>query len=85
MDEELASHPKIASAMGEQNMKNKENGAGEVFLSIENDIYALNPKLSHVPDEFASADPDFWRPQSRMLARTTLPAKRKEAATAKKD
>ncbi len=41
---------------------------GDTLLFDESNIYALNPKISNVSTEFASADPDFWTPQPTSMA-----------------
>jgi hypothetical protein len=65
---------RVTEAMGESNMKNLMSGMGEVFTSIERNLYAFNPKTSLVSEAFAAADPGFWSSPSRMLARTADPS-----------
>ncbi len=33
------------------------------FVSIHSNLYALNPKMSYVPDRWKTASPDFWGKQ----------------------
>ncbi len=84
LDEEIAMRPKIAEAMGEDNMKNMMKDSGEVLMYIERDIYSFNPKISDVSKEFASVDPEFWVPQTRTLARTAQPESSKAITHIKK-
>lgn len=83
MDDDLMAHQKVAQAMGEDKMKEMMKGSGEVFSYIERDIYSFNPKISHVSAEFAAADPEFWGPKTRTLARTAS-ADNKPARSSKK-
>jgi len=77
VDEEFASQGAFMQAMGEENMKNLMKGAGDVFISMENNVYAFNPNMSSVSKEFAAGDPKFWTPKP--VAKRPTPAK-KEAA-----
>jgi hypothetical protein len=70
MDDDMATHQRVAEAMGEDKMKSMMKGTGEVFSYIERDIYSFNPRISHVSQEFAAVDPEFWTPQPRTLARS---------------
>jgi len=36
--------------------------AREAFLSVESNLWAIHPEMSHVSRGFASSDPDFWTP-----------------------
>jgi hypothetical protein len=36
--------------------------AREAFLSVESNLWAIHPEMSHVSRGFASGDPDFWTP-----------------------
>jgi len=61
MDDFPAREKAVADAMGadyQQMMK----GAGDVFSSIEYNLYAVNPRMSYVSKETEDADPAFWRP-----------------------
>lgn len=77
IDDEFASEGALMQAMGEENMKNMMKGAGEVFLSMESNVYAFNPNMSHVSKEFATADPKFWTPKPMVKK---APAAKKEDA-----
>lgn len=75
VDEEFANQGAFMQAMGEENMKNLMKGAGDVFLSMESNVYAFNPNMSNVSKEFAAADPKFWTPKPAVAKRPT-PAKK---------
>jgi hypothetical protein len=78
VDEEFASQGAFMQAMGVENMKNLMKGAGDVFISMESNVYMFNPNMSNVSKEFAAGDPKFWTPKPA-VARRRAPAK-KEAA-----
>jgi hypothetical protein len=67
----------MVQAMGEDNFKNMMKGTGDVFTSMESNVYSFNPNMSNVPKEMAALDPKFWTPKP-MVKRA--PAKKKEEA-----
>lgn len=77
IDDAFASMGPLVQAMGEDNFKNMMKGTGDVFTSMETNIYSFNPNMSNVPKEMAALDPKFWTPKP-MVKRA--PAKKKEEA-----
>lgn len=77
VDDDFASQGALMQAMGEENMKNMMKGAGDVFLSMETNVYIFNPRMSNVSKEVAAADPKFWNTKPMMVKRA---APKKEAA-----
>src|SRR5712692_4255296 len=77
MDDEFANQGAFMQAMGEDNMKNLMKGAGDVFVTMESNVYAFNPNMSYVSKEFAAADPKYWTPKP---AAKRAPAPKKAAA-----
>jgi hypothetical protein len=77
MDDEFANEGAFMQAMGEDNMKNLMKGAGDVFVSMESNVYAFNPSMSNVSKEFAAADPKYWTPKP---VAKRAPAPKKAAA-----
>jgi hypothetical protein len=65
IDEGMAMRPKLQDALGE-NAGNMNKGAAETFVSMENSIFAFNPRMSYVSKAFAAADPDFWTPKPKV-------------------
>jgi hypothetical protein len=63
LDDDFASQGAMVQAMGEENMKSLMKSAGDVFLSLESNVYAFNPNMSNVSKEFAAGDPKFWTPK----------------------
>jgi hypothetical protein len=77
MDDEFANEGAFMQAMGEDNMKNLMKGAGDVFVSMESNVYAFNPTMSNVSKEFAAVDPKYWTPKP---VAKRAPAPKKAAA-----
>ena len=46
----------------EKGHRDYEQIAREAFLSIESNLWAIHPEMSHVSRGFASGDPEFWTP-----------------------
>jgi hypothetical protein len=65
-------------AMGED-YQQLMKGAGEVFTSMEYNLYAVNPRMSYLAKDTEDADPAFWRPKPT-TAGTAPTAKKLEKA-----
>lgn len=78
VDDSFASMGAMVQAMGEDNFKNMMKGTGDVFTSMESNIYSLNPNMSNVPKEMAALDPKFWTPKP--MVKRAPAAKKKDAA-----
>ncbi len=61
-------------AMGAENMKKYQQLESEAILFTETILYSFSPKMSYVGKEFASADPDFWTPKPKALAKAAADA-----------
>ena len=77
VDDDFASQGALMQAMGADNMEKMMKSTGDVFISMESNVYSFNPNMSNVSKEFASGDPKFWTPKP-MVKRA--PAVKKEAA-----
>jgi hypothetical protein len=64
LDEQPARGRAIAEAMGADNYARLMKGSGDVFVSIENSLFAVDPLLSYVSKEVEDVDGDFWRPKA---------------------
>lgn len=62
IDDDFANQGAFMQAFGEENMTNLMKSTGDVFLSMETNVYAFNPSISNVSKEFAAADLKFWTP-----------------------
>lgn len=60
---------KVRAALGNDERKDLDKEAGEVYMSTETSTYAFAPDMSYVEKEFAAADPGFWNPKPAMMAK----------------
>lgn len=63
MDEIPARQKALMEAMGAENYSQIMKGSGDTFVSIESNVFAVNPHMSYVSKATEDADPDFWRPK----------------------
>jgi hypothetical protein len=68
IDKNFASGKQFMEAMGQEGMKKLSELSAAAIDSIENNLFAINPHMSYVPDEIANSDPDFWRPKGAASA-----------------
>jgi hypothetical protein len=54
----------FAAALGEDGMKKLEELFGASVESSQHQLFAFNPHMSYVADEWIKADPDFWKPKA---------------------
>ena len=80
IDHGLQQGKQFEAAMGgEDGMKKLADLSVAAIESSESNVFAFNPRMSYVPDEWIKADPDFWKPKQ-----VTAPAA-KAAAEDKKE
>jgi hypothetical protein len=60
-DDLLSWRENLIQAEGEQATDALQKIAREAFASTETNLYVVSPELSHVSQEFAAGDPDFWK------------------------
>jgi hypothetical protein len=51
------------AAMGEDGMKKLSELSAAAIESFSRQLFAFNPRMSYVPDEWIKADPEFWKPK----------------------
>jgi hypothetical protein len=66
LDREEEDSKKFAAAMGEDGMKKLNELFAVCAQSSQEQLFAINPKMSYVADEWIKADPDFWKPKPAM-------------------
>jgi hypothetical protein len=66
-DDGVANLPVYAQGLAEARAKANKSVAPESEISREHLLFRVEPRLSYVSDDFAAADPGFWRgkPQAR--------------------
>jgi len=84
VDDDFAGQGTLMQALGDENMKSLMKSTGDVFASMETNIYAFNPNISHVSKEFAAGDPKFWTPKP-MAKKAPAAKAAKTAKTLKND
>jgi hypothetical protein len=55
---------KFAAALGEDGMKKLNENFGAAVDSSQEQLFAINPRMSYVADEWIKADPDVWKPKA---------------------
>lgn len=68
------------AAMGEDGMRKLEELVAGAIESSRHNLFAFNPNMSYVPDDWVKSNPDFWKP----AAATKAAAAAKPAAEDKK-
>jgi hypothetical protein len=70
---------KFAAALGEDGMKKLNEKFGASVDSSQEQLFAINPRMSYVADEWIKADPDFWKPKAAAASATKPAAEDKKA------
>jgi hypothetical protein len=70
---------KFAAAMGEDGMKKLDELFAASAESSQEQLFAINPKMSYVSEEWIKSDPDFWKPKATMAPAAKPAADEKKA------
>jgi len=65
----------FAAAMGEKGMKKLDELVAASVESSRHNIFAFNPAMSYVPDEWIKSAPDFWKPKPAAMPAAAAKAK----------
>jgi len=76
IDSAFADEKPFADAVGEQGMKKIEELSAAAIETSHSSLFAFNPRMSYVSEDWIKADPEFWNPK---------PAKEPAAAKEKKE
>lgn len=60
VDQEVTDNAKVPEAMGKDQMQLMMEMGTNIIKSSESDLYAINPQISYVPDQWLTDQPDFW-------------------------
>ena len=60
----LAGQLELPDAEGDAAAERLRQITRESYATTEINLYAVRPEMSHVSNEFAEGDPDFWRPKT---------------------
>lgn len=64
MDGMMAGDSKFVEAMGQDGLKKLDELEASCVESSEENIFAIDPKMSIPTDEMLKAEPEFWRPKA---------------------
>jgi hypothetical protein len=64
LDRHAQESKQFEAAMGEDGMKKLAELTGASVESSSHQLFAFNPRMSYVPEEWIKADPDFWKPKT---------------------
>ncbi len=78
IDREASDWVKFTSAMGEDGMKKLNELTAAAIDSSETNLFAFNPRMSYVSEDWIKADPEFWKPKPAPAA-AAKPAKKPAA------
>jgi len=77
IDQGILQEKQFVEAMGEPGMKVLSEMISHCVDSSEHQLFAINARMSYVPDSWKKADPDFWMPKE--MPEAMKPAKEKKA------
>lgn len=61
VDENIANDKKLPTVVGADQLQKMRDLASSTIDPPESHLYAINPRMSYVSEEWISADPDFWK------------------------
>lgn len=79
IDQAFAEDKQFEAALGEDGMKKLDELYAASVESSQQQLFAFNPHMSYVKDEWIKADPEFWKPKAAATSTTKAPAEEKKA------
>lgn len=64
VDEHHAGGSKFADAMGKDGLMKLEKLVAGSVEAQQTNLFSINPRMSHVPEEWRKGEPDFWMPKA---------------------
>jgi hypothetical protein len=77
IDATFSNNPKFMAAMGEDGMKKLSELSAAAIQETANNLFVFSPTKSYIWDEWAKADPDFWKPKAMKAAAAKKPEEKK--------
>jgi hypothetical protein len=68
IDKSFASGKAFEAAMGEAGMGKLGELSAAAIESSQTNLFAFNPRMSYVPDDWVKADPEFWKAKGASTA-----------------
>jgi hypothetical protein len=59
----------MADAFGADNLARINKLTADIQISTESTLFSINPRMSNAPKEYITADPDFWAPKPKPVAK----------------
>ena len=78
VDRSFAAGKEFEAAMGEEGMKKLGELSAAAIESSQTNLFAFNPRMSYVWEDWIKADPGFWKPKSAPGAMSKKPAEKEE-------
>jgi len=79
IDQGFAEDKQFEAALGEDGMKKLDELYAASVASDQEQLFAFNPHMSYLKDEWIKADPGFWKPKAAATSATKAPAEEKKA------
>ncbi|HVP54696.1 MAG TPA: hypothetical protein VMU45_06840 [Candidatus Eisenbacteria bacterium] len=73
VDAEIADGKKFEAELGADGMKKLAELSASCLQENQTNLFAFNPKLSYVADEWVKTDPSFWKPKPAAPASAKKP------------
>ena len=70
IDRAFAQGKQFEAAMGEEGMKQMRELSAAAIESSETNLFAFNPRMSYVSEEWTKADPEFWTVKPALAGHT---------------
>jgi len=64
IDKAFAEGKDFEAAMGEEGMKKLSDLSAAAIATTQTNLFAFNPRMSYVSDDWVKADPEFWKPKA---------------------
>lgn len=64
IDGKFAGGKRFEDAMGEEGMKKVDELVASSVESSQHQLFAFNPQMSYVSEDWIKADPEFWKPKA---------------------
>ncbi|MGH9590642.1 MAG: hypothetical protein ACRD25_09610 [Terracidiphilus sp.] len=68
IDNGNADSKKMMAALGEEGMKKFSDLEASTIVSVDSELFAINPRQSYPPAEWVAQDPSFWSPKPLMAS-----------------
>ncbi len=68
IDKNFAAGKDFEAVMGEEGMKKLAALSAAAIESSQTNLFAFNPRMSYVSDDWIEADPEFWKPKAAAAA-----------------